>query len=223
METERKICLREQTRLKTLMAKPDQFEAAMQLFFRQHARLHATGMAGSEAWSYEDAIFEGLNPAQARRIPSGCEHSIAWLIWHIARCEDITMNLLVAGSPQVLLQDGWLAKLGVEACDTGNGMSPNEVAGFSAAVDLLALRAYRQAVGRATREIAAGLGSQDLKRKVAPERMQQVWAQGALVQAAGGIGDYWASRTYAGLLLMPATRHPLTHLNEARIIRGKRS
>jgi hypothetical protein len=39
--------------------------------------------------------------------------------------------------------------------------------------------------------------------------------EGAVVPAAHGIADYWASRNIAGLLLMPATRHNLIHLNEA--------
>ena len=32
--------------------------------------------------------------------------------------------------------------------------------------------------------------------------------------------EYWSTRTIAGLLLMPATRHPLVHLNEAMRIKG---
>jgi len=222
MESYRKLCLRQQTKLRRLMMDPNQFEAAMGLFFDQHARLHAAEMAGSEPWSYEDEIFEDLSEIQARRIPPGCEHSIAWLVWHIARCEDITMNLLVAGEPQIMLRGDWPGKMRIEVCDTGNGMTPAERLEFSQCIDLPALRAYRMAVGRQTRAIAAGLGPDDLKRKVDPARMQQVWDQGALVEAARGIGDYWASRDVAGLLLMPATRHPLTHLNEAQNVKRKR-
>jgi len=33
--------------------------------------------------------------------------------------------------------------------------------------------------------------------------------------------DYWSKRDVSGLLLMPATRHQLTHLNEALGIRNK--
>jgi hypothetical protein len=38
---------------------------------------------------------------------------------------------------------------------------------------------------------------------------------GALVEAATGIKEYWGKRDIAGLLLMPASRHILVHLNEA--------
>jgi hypothetical protein len=37
----------------------------------------------------------------ARYISINGEHSIAWMIWHVACCEDITMSLLVAGGLQV--------------------------------------------------------------------------------------------------------------------------
>jgi hypothetical protein len=40
-------------------------------------------------------------------------------------------------------------------------------------------------------------------------------ADGSLVPGAQGIYDYWKKKTYAGLLLMPATRHILVHINES--------
>ncbi len=34
--------------------------------------------------------------------------------------------------------------------------------------------------------------------------------------------DYWGNRTFAGLLLMPPTRHNMVHLNEAYRIKNRR-
>ncbi len=48
---------------------------------------------------------------------------MAWLAWHITRIEDITMNLLVAGRPQLFRRDGWQARLKIAAADTGNASS----------------------------------------------------------------------------------------------------
>jgi len=61
-----------------------------------------------------------------------------------------------------------------------------------------------------------------LKQKVDPIRLQQALDEGAVVEAARGIVDYWSRRTIAGLLLMPATRHSLVHLNEALRLKGRR-
>ena len=177
--------------------------------------LHSAKMAQTAAWSFEDEVFGDISEEQIRRVPRNCDHSIAWLIWHMARCEDITMNLLVAGSPQILNRDSWLEPMKITACDTGNTMDEEGVMRFSNAIDIEALRAYRVAVGRRTREIVKQLRPEELKQKVKPSRLQRVWDEGAVAEAASGIVDYWSKRTVAGLLLMPATRHNLVHLNEA--------
>jgi len=44
---------------------------------------------------------------------------------------------------------------------------------------------------------------------------------GAVLPEAMEIINYWSSKTIAGLLLMPATRHCVLHLNEAERIRIK--
>ena len=125
------------------------------------------------------------------------------------------MNLLVAGSPQILHRDNWLEQMKITVCDTGNAMDEEGVANFSNAVAIEALRAYRVAVGRRTREIVQQLQPAELKQKVMPSRLQGAIDEGAVVEAARNLLDYWGGRNIAGLLLMPATRHNLIHLNEA--------
>ena len=100
-------------------------------------------------------------------------------------------------------------------------MDAAQLEAFSQAVDLAAVRAYRVAVGRRTQEIVAPLRPQDLQRKVEPAGIELIREQGAVLPAAWGIAEYWGRRTVAGLLLMPATRHNLIHLNEAVEIRRK--
>jgi hypothetical protein len=222
MESYRKSLNKRQTELRSLLSSSDQHEQAIALFLSQHAMLHSAKVAQTETWSFEDAVLKDMTEEQIRRIPRNCDHSVAWIIWHIARCEDITMNLLVAGSPQVLHQGRWLEWMKIAVRDTGNAMSREEIAQFSAAIDIEALRAYRVAVGCQTREIVKQLGPEELKQKVDPARLQRVWDEGALVEAARGIADYWGKRTIAGLLLMPATRHHIVHLNEALQIKRRR-
>ncbi len=150
-----------------------------------------------------------------RAIPPGSEHSIAWMIWHSARIEDVTMSILAGGGEQLLCQNGWYEKLKVYARDTGNLMDDAAVAGLSAAIDLAVLLDYRKAVGRNTREIVKALTPAELKRKVDPARLQRLLDEGAVVKAADGLIDYWDGLTISGLLLMPPTRHNFIHLNEA--------
>jgi hypothetical protein len=222
MESHRKSLNKRQTELRRALLSFDQHHRAIQIFLSHHAMLHSAAVAQTGAWSFEDAILDDMNEEQVRRIPRNCEHSVAWLLWHMARIEDVAMNLLVAGSPQVLYQGDWLGRIKMTVCDTGNEMAPQGVAHLSATIDVEALRAYRVAVGRRTQEIVAPLTVADLKQKVDPARLEQVMAQGALVEAARGIADYWGRRNVAGLLLMPATRHNIVHLNEALRIKKRR-
>ena len=198
MESFRKMCLKRQTELRRIMMSFNQHDKAIQLFLSQHAMLHSAKMAQTEAWSFEDQVLNDMTAEQIRRIPRNCDHSVAWLIWHIARCEDITMNLLVAGSPQILHRDNWLKQMKITVCDTGNAMDEKSVADLSNTIDIEALRAYRLAVGRRTREIVKRLQPEELRQKVEPSRLQQVMNEGAVVEAASGIADYWGKRTSQG-------------------------
>ena len=139
-ESYRKLCLKQQSELRKLMKDPNQHIEAMQLFFSQHAMLHSAIMAGTEPWSFEDEVLDDLSWAEIRRIPKNQDHSIVWNIWHIARIEDVAMNLLVAGSPQVFIQDKWLERLQINERDTGNAMSPKSVEELSASIDIEGLR-----------------------------------------------------------------------------------
>lgn len=85
------------------------------------------------------------------------------------------------------------------------------------------LRAYRAAVGRRTRHVVTPLTPAQLKQRVDSTRLQRVRDEGAVAPAASGIVDYWGGRTAAGLLLMPASRHLITHLNEALDVKRRTS
>ena len=226
MDAHRKQWNEQQQVLQRALARPTHPAELTALFLQQHAMVHSAGMpleasATSRLWSFEDEVCQDLSEQAARCIPPGCEHSIAWLLWHSARCEDITMNCLVAGQAQVLLEEGWQPRLRVAEADTGSCMSAAQMIKLNTKVDLAALREYRRAVGRRTRLIAAQLKPQDYKRKVDPAGIQRIRAEGAVLEAAAWLLDYWGSRTIAGLLTMPATRHHLVHLNEALRVKLK--
>jgi len=218
---DRKYWNAQQQVLQRLLTEDKDHPRAIELFLSQHAVLHAAEMAQTGLPSFEDEIWQDLTEQAARHIPKRGEHSIAWIFWHLTRIEDVTMNLLVAGSPQLFEKDGWLPRLGVADKDTGNAMNEHRIADLSTLINLPALRAYRLAVGRRTREIVQALHPEDLKKKVDPLRLQRVIEEGAVEEAALGLIEYWGGRTIAGLLLMPPTRHNFVHLNEALRLKQK--
>jgi hypothetical protein len=218
----RKILYQQQTDLRTLLPAGDRFDEAIPLFFRQHAQLHTGAMADSGLWSLADAVLGDLSEALFRRIPHNSEHSILWCLWHIARIEDATMNILVAGGDQVFNHGDWGRKMGTRVTNTGNGMTVEEIEVLSKEVDIEALLDYRMTVGRRTRQIAEGLDADALIQPVSPERIQVLLGAGVLAENALGLADYWGNRDIAGLLLMPATRHNMSHLNESLKLRKRR-
>jgi len=201
---------------------------AIALFLSQHALLHSGKLLqdeapGGEAYSFEDDILDDMTEDQFRRIPQNCEHSVAWSIWHIARIEDVTMNILVAGRSQIMHRDNWLARMKVDVRHSGNLMGEADVAHLGTSIDIEGLRAYRLAVGRGTREIVQKLQPEEVTQKVNPLRLEQLMAEGAVAKEARDLIDYWGKRRIVGLLLMPATRHNLVHLNEALRLKRRRN
>lgn len=193
---------------------------ALDLFLSLHSQLHSRQVSPQTPWSYEDWLLDGLEEAHLRAIPEGQEHSIAWVLWHLTRVEDVTMNLLVAGQDQVFELGNWQAKTASPIKHTGNGAGVDVALALSEVVDIHALRAYRAAVGLATQEIARRLTSEDFDRKVAPDNLKRIMEEEAVLPAGQDVVAYWSRRDVKGLLLMPPTRHAIVHWNEAARLKG---
>ena len=221
LEKRCKQCLDRQSKLRQVLTQPAKFSEGRAAFLVQHASLHSCKIEADQEWSFEDAILNDLPESSMRLILKGQEHSIAWCLWHIARIEDVTMNMLLAGDAQVFERDSWEKRLSTTISHTGNLMTAGEIAELSSKIDIEALRMYRAEVGRKTRQIVRSLHAGDMKIKVHPGRIEKVVRAGVVVEGAKEIVDYWSRRDTAGLLLMPATRHNLVHLNEALKIKNK--
>lgn len=76
---------------------------ALEVFLPRHARLH--GADPGEPRSVWDRMLEGLSDEQIRLRPARGVNSIAWIVWHIARVEDVAVNLVVAAGRQGRRQD----------------------------------------------------------------------------------------------------------------------
>jgi len=163
--------------------------------------------------------LQGLADPDLRRIPPGEEHSITWVLWHLARIEDVTMNMLIASRSQLFYEDNWFMQMKFLSAETGNAFDKTGIINLSTNIEIETLRCHRQVVGRRTRLILKSLPPDALQRRVAPARLEQALAEGAVVESTRALVEYWGRRTIAGLLLMPPTRHAFLHLNEAARIR----
>lgn len=106
--------------------------------------------------------IENLNEMQIRCSPYGM-NSIAWLIWHIARCEDAGINRFVVNAPQVIDQNNWYERLNLKRRDIGTGMSIEEVQELSNMIEINELKKYLIAVALNTQKIIGDLKDKDLE------------------------------------------------------------
>ncbi|MDR2043672.1 MAG: DinB family protein [Clostridium sp.] len=208
-----------QTELKTALAHQESFEEAIKLCLELHGSVHSGAVSRTALPTIFDGLWNGLSHEAFVKPPArddgfGRKATIAWNIWHITRIEDITANILIADGIQIL-DDAWLGKLGVSVTDTGNPMSEDEIAEFSDAMKMEALLRYRNAVGTRTREIILGLSYSGCKRKMKPESVQRILAEGGVTEHKDSIWllDFWGKKNVAGILLMPITRHQIMHIS----------
>lgn len=194
---------------------------ARQIFMERHAALHAAAMHG-DGWWKAAAIYADLPEEQVRCRPTPQHNSIAWLLWHMARCEDVAVNTLLRGCDEVLDRDGWLPQLGITSRHIGTGATCAEVDAISQAIDLAALRAYWVAVGQETQTWASTLDFDMLGKIVTAEEVQRVMGKGDLGEDAGWVGPFWVNSawTYATFLFWLAIEHNWFHLGETWVIRG---
>jgi hypothetical protein len=221
MDPHRQLWNQQQQALRRALSPSTEHAKAIELFLDQHAMVHASAMSQSGLYSFDDELWNGVSDDAARCIPPKGEHSIAWMLWHTARIEDMTLNVLVAGRRQVFDDGDWGKRLNVPIRNTGNDMDAQAIAHLSAEIDVTALKDYRMAVGRRTREIVMLLTPEEIRQKMAPDRLQQLRADGSVLESAIWLLDYWSGLTRAGLLLMPPTRHNFVHLNEAQKVKHK--
>lgn len=223
LETLRKELNPRQKALREALNNPEQNGRAISLFLTLHGILHAAKVAPKAPWSYEDLLLDGLTEDQYRLIPDGEEHSLVWILWHLSRIEDVTMNLLVAERDQIFSKGAWQERIHSPIKHTGNGTGLDVTRDLSTAVNVAALCEYRNAVGRATRKIVQNLNPSDFSRRMNPAQLEKIVNQGAVTQEGLVVVNYWSGRTVAGMLLMPPTRHTIVHFNEARRIINQKS
>ena len=188
-------------------------------FLVTHADLHSREVAGRD--TYFDRIFGSLSDDVMRVRPGKGLNSLVWLLWHMARTEDASVNLVVTNGRQVF-DDDWIRRMNAPWRVIGTGMTDDEVGELTTRSDVAAVRAYRDAVGRRTQEVVRALRPDAWDEPVA-------FADTARANAAGvfrtgwqdGVGYRgWQDQSRGARLNGGALRHNAMHMGEAITARG---
>jgi len=138
-----------------MVESPSDTDAARELLRDSFNRLieHVVGL--TDELSDEVSFFR----------PTPAANSIAWLIWHSARIQDVQLAH-IAGVEQVWFSSGWVDRFALDLPPDahGYGHTAEEVATVRAPADLLA--GYYHAVHRMTLEYVAGVTAEELARVV---------------------------------------------------------
>lgn len=170
---------------------------------------------------YETAVRNVLSAEQMKERPGGVGNSIAWLIWHVARTEDMIVNSIIRGRPQILIEESWDQKLGIDATHIGTGLGDEEVAEFTAKLDPVAADDYWRTVAESTYEWLRTLEASDLD--VIPD-FETALSTIPPVLASGdsqGAVEFWKGRSVAFLLGGVVLNHSYIHVGEMQAITGR--
>ncbi|MDD7811754.1 mycothiol transferase [Mycobacterium sp. CSUR Q5927] len=145
-----------------------------------------------------DEVTDGLTDEVATYRPTPEANSIAWLLWHSARVQDIQVAQ-VAGVEQAWTRNGWVDRFGLDLPrdDSGYGHSAADVAKVRVPTQLLA--GYYRGVHQLTLDYVDGITAEELARVV---------------------DKHWNPPVTAGVRLVSVIDDCAQHLGQAAYLRG---
>src|SRR5262245_49369550 len=169
-----------------------------------------------------DELTSGLSERELRGRPHPRANTIVWLVWHIARVEDVGVNRFVVDGRQVMDKGDWARGMSVARRDVVTGMTGAEVDSSSGAMELGGLCAYWEAVIKGTLALVGTVAGEDLDTVVPVDRVRRVAdEEGGVAKGAEWLTEFWAKgRTRAWVLAQTPFLHPYGHYFEARAVRG---
>jgi hypothetical protein len=168
---------------------------------------------------YLSGFWDYVPPELMRLRPHPRTNSIAWNLWHIARCEDAGLNRFVVDREQVLDDGNWMERMKIPWRHHGTEMTRAEVDELGQQISLPALQGYSQAVQLRTREIINNLDIDSLYNSNEEKRLRQIMVDEGLAHsnAEGFIQNYNGWSKLKCLMTFGLT-HSYQHLGEMEVI-----
>ena len=149
--------------------------------------------------------------------------TVAYSLYHTFRIEDIVSNTLISKSPQIFFADNYQTRLNSPIITTGNELIKQEIADFSAKLDIDELYNYICDVDKSTSHLLKTLVFSDMKIKMTEQDKENIRALKVVSEDESAVWliDYWCSKNIQGLLQMPFSRHWIMHTEAALRIANK--
>ena len=214
-----------QRNLRALLKKKDSFKKAIDLCLTQHTLVHNLKPIDLDKTLF-DLVTDSYDVDILKNLQDKDKRTVAFHIWHSTRIEDITVNILVNDSKQVINTNNWQEKLSTGFTTTGNEFTEQQILKLSNELNIVELLNYRLEVANNTQKMLKELKPNDLKRTFSDTQKNRILKENAVENHKDSIWliDFWGRKNVAGILLMPVTRHHLLHINASirLLIRAKK-
>lgn len=149
--------------------------------------------------------------------------TVAYSLYHVFRIEDIVSNTLISKSPQIFFTGNYKARLNSPIITTGNELKKQEIADFSAKLDIDELYNYIYDVDRSTTTLLKALVFSDMKTQMTEQDKDDIRSLKVVSEDENAVWliDYWCNKNIQGLLRMPFSRHWIMHTEAALRISDK--
>ena len=131
----------------------------------------------AESNGYVNEAIKGLSTDQLAFRPQRHSNSIAFLLWHLARVEDLWINRILLGGKEIYELGGWYKKFGTPAQDSGFGYDVKTLDAWPIP-KLELLRAYAAAVREKTKVYINALNTKKMD-----ESKDFGWSRGTIGSA----------------------------------------
>lgn len=141
--------------------------------------------------------------------------TVAYSLWHIFRIEDIVANTLIRGGEQVFFSGNYQNRTASPIITTGNELVKEEIAEFSAKLNIDGLYSYIEEVKKSTELLLSDLTYDDMKRKMTDSDKARLLELNVVStdENAFWLVDYWCGKSIEGLIRMPFSRHWMMHID----------
>ena len=184
----------------------------IQFFKLHHYKLHF------EKGGLQSRI-DGLTEEQMRLCPNNL-NSIAWMLWHLTRCEDVGINRIVCENSQVFDENNWAKELNVSRRDIGTSMTFQEVISFSSQINISALLDYYLEVTKRIQSVIENIKPADLDKIPEDKFLNKIlFNEGALCKKSEWVAEHYSNKSKSWFLGHMGLTHGKGHLGQILFIR----
>ncbi len=154
-----------------------------------------------------------------RKRPAPGTQPMIWLLWHMARVEDIGLSRFVWQKPQ-LFDENWKTQLNIDIDHYGTSMTEDEVMELAQKINVESLLQYQLAVGKRTVQELAILDTSILDEVLTEATVLKIVRdEGMASDKAQWVTPHYVGKTRGWMLCHFGLTHNFRHFGQVVMVR----